>query len=503
VSVVRLARRHSTALWIAAGVVLAILLRIPWLDAPLNRDEGGDALIAQAWGHGPFAYGHLFLDRPPLLLALYRLGGDTTGIRIIGAVAAALLVVTTTLLATRVAGRRAAPYAAAITALLASSFALRAVLTPAELLAAVPASAAILLLVMAFESERRKSFLLLVASGALAATALLIKQSFADALAAGAVAIVVAKLTGASWRETGRRAAGFASGIALTGAALTAWALATHTTASQIWFALFGFRLDATHALAGSKFGGRFTRLDVPILHSGLAIAIPVALIGIALLKVRPAIKSALFAWLLVAGVGILLGGSYWPHYMIAVVSVTAVGCAALLARHTPIGLAAVAALAAAAIVVAEPTALHDGGDRYDRAAVTVADYLHARAMPGESAYVLYTNANVLYYSGLKPAFPYNWSLMMESIPGAVSKLRHDLASPQKRPTWLVEWQTPHAFGLDRNGLTKRLVARNYRPVAKVCGHRLLLARGAPERPLAHFPLGAGACANGPSASAA
>jgi 4-amino-4-deoxy-L-arabinose transferase-like glycosyltransferase len=150
-------RRHQVALWIVAGIALAVALRVPWLDAPLNRDEGGDALIAQNWSHGgPFAYGHVFLDRPPLLLALYRLAGDAGGIRILGAIAAALLVVTTTLLAVRLAGRRAAPYAAIICALLVSSFALRAVLTPAELLAAVPASAAVLLVVIAFEDHRSR-----------------------------------------------------------------------------------------------------------------------------------------------------------------------------------------------------------------------------------------------------------------------------------------------------------------------------------------------------------
>src|SRR3954453_15336847 len=106
----RFARSHSTMLWVVAAIALTIVLRAPWLDAPLNRDEGGDALVAQTWSHGgPFAYGNVFLDRPPLLPALYRLAGDATGIRILGAVAAALLVLTTALIAARVAGGRVAP----------------------------------------------------------------------------------------------------------------------------------------------------------------------------------------------------------------------------------------------------------------------------------------------------------------------------------------------------------------------------------------------------------
>src|SRR3954466_5049906 len=123
----RVTAARRIAIWIGLGIVLTLLLRAPWFDAALGRDEGGVALIARAWhGSGPFAYGSYFLDRPPLLPALYKLAGhDQSGIRVLGAVAAALLVITSTLLAVRIAGRAAAPWAAGIAAVLASSYALR------------------------------------------------------------------------------------------------------------------------------------------------------------------------------------------------------------------------------------------------------------------------------------------------------------------------------------------------------------------------------------------
>jgi hypothetical protein len=43
--------------------------------------------------------------------------------------------------------------------------------------------------------------------------------------------------------------------------------------------------------------------------------------------------------------------------------------------------------------------------------------------------------------------------------------------------------QPPRAFKLDRNGVTARLLKRHYRRVARVCGHPVLLARGARARP--------------------
>ena len=56
------------------------------------------------------------------------------------------------------------------------------------------------------------------------------------------------------------------------------------------------------------------------------------------------------------------------------------------------------------------------------------------------------------------------------------------LASPL-RPTWIVEAQTPTAFGLDRSGQTARLLARYYRRAARPCGRPVLLARTAGPRP--------------------
>ena len=106
------------ALWAAAGVAVTLALRLPFLDAAVGRDEGGDLMIAEAWHHhaGPFLYGPYFLDRPPLLVELYHLADTVEGVRILGAVAASAAVVIATTLAVRVGGRRAAPFAAVIAA---------------------------------------------------------------------------------------------------------------------------------------------------------------------------------------------------------------------------------------------------------------------------------------------------------------------------------------------------------------------------------------------------
>ena len=118
----------------------------------------------------------------------------------------------------------------------------------------------------------------------------------------------------------------------------------------------------------------------------------------------------------------------------------------------------------------------------YQRGAVVLGDYLHDRAVAGDSAYVLYAKVNVLFYSNLPSPFPYHWSLMMMSVPHVEQQLRALLASP-RRPTWIVEAQQPSAFGLDRSGETARLLRLHYRRVARPCGLPVLLARTAGPRP--------------------
>ncbi|MEA2413141.1 MAG: hypothetical protein QOC77_3702 [Thermoleophilaceae bacterium] len=478
---------------------MTLILRAPWFDAPLGRDEGGVALVARNWhGSGPFAYGSWFLDRPPLLPALYKLVGDgMVGIRVLGALAAASLVVLSTLLAVRVGGRRAAPWAALISGGIASSYAIRAVFTPAELLAAVPSCASVLMLVIGLEKRRLWWF---AGAGALAASALLVKQSFGDALVAGIAVLVASKLLGLAWRDSLRRAGAYGGGVAAVAAALFVWAWLTHVSAHAVWYALFGFRLDAVAALAGAGAEGRLSKLGSPFLDSGLALAMVFAVIGIARLRGRPLVRIALASWILAAIVGIVLGGSYWPHYLIALAPGAAAGAAFVFSRYRWLGALAVCAMVLPGTRDVARVTRTDSADALQTSAVTVGHYLRARALPDQTAYVLYAKVNVLYYAGLRAPFPYNWSLMMRAVPGAQDRLRSLLAS-SARPTWVVQADRPRAFGLDKSGVTKRLLHAHYRRVATVCGFPVLLERGAATAP-APQSTACGARPPGPAAPA-
>src|SRR4051794_24246529 len=183
--------RQRTGWALAGCLLLAALLRAPYVSAPLGLDEGGIAYIAQRWPAGDgWLYGSYWLDRPPLLVGLFKvavLGGDR-GVRVLGALAAMALVVGVAQLGRSLAGQRAGLIAGLLAALLSGSVAISAVYTPGELLAAVPSTLSVLCLVLAH--RRRQAGLLLVA-GALAAGAALTKQSFLDAGVAGVAFVAV------------------------------------------------------------------------------------------------------------------------------------------------------------------------------------------------------------------------------------------------------------------------------------------------------------------------
>jgi hypothetical protein len=141
-------------------------------------------------------------------------------------------------------------------------------------------------------------------------------------------------------------------------------------------------------------------------------------------------------------------------------------------------------ALCALAVLALTPTVrsvVHRAADPYAQAR-TIGSYVQLRAEPGQSAYVLYARANVLYYTGLPSPFPYHWALMMGVIPGATHELRELLAS-SRRPTWIVNQDGPNGYGFDPQGTTRALLARHYLVAGTVCGRGILLARGSAAKP--------------------
>jgi MFS family permease len=476
--------------WVLGGcVLLALALRAPYRSVPLGLDEGGLSYLAQHWfsTHGSL-YGAYWVDRPPLLLGLFKLAvlGGERGVRVLGAVAAVALVIAIAMLARAVGGPRAGWIAALLAAVLSGSASLAAVYTPGELLAAVPSTLAVLCLVLAHRSRRTR---FVAAAGALSIIAVLIKQSFLDAGFAGIVFVAASAVADRDVRL--RWPLAYLAGGAIPLAGLLVWLAAVHLSVGGFVYTLFGFRLDVLHTLTGSQtpVHVRLEGLRKPAWESGLLLVLAAALVGLWHLRGDRVLAATLVAWLAAATVGVLGGGSYFVHYLIGLVPVACVAAAAVLAStRAPIRVAALVVFAAVALMGARHEAQRHAHRTPHTRELAVGRYIRDHARPGDTQYVMYARANVVYYAGLPQPYPNLWSLLVRAKPGAHAQLLRLLGS-SRRPTWLVRWQKPDRWGLDQSGETRRLLARGYRPAARVCGRLILLRndRPAPQR-VAHSP---------------
>jgi hypothetical protein len=153
-------------------------------------------------------------------------------------------------------------------------------------------------------------------------------------------------------------------------------------------------------------------------------------------------------------------------------------GAAVARLRGRTVVAAAIAALAIAASIGSQPRV---STVQQRLGVLGAARYVRTHARAGDTQYVLYARANVGYYTGLPSPYPYAWSLLVRAHPSAIPRLRRLLASP-RRPTWIVGWQRPSAWGLDPGGSTAALLRSHYRLVAHVHGHPIYHRTSSPRR---------------------
>lgn len=500
-------------------VLATVVLRLPFLFAPLTIDEGGYAYVAARWldptGVGSM-YGDQWVDRPPLLLAMYAVAdllGGAVALRVMGIVAACIVVVTSARAAAVVAGQTALRWTGVVSVVLTSSVVLQGQTVNAELPAIALTSTAAWLTVRAVTSTaQRHALVLAVGAGVSAASAVLVKQSFVDGFAFGVGLLACLVVLGGESlrRRAGVVLAGALAGTTIAAAFLALWAITMGPGLTELFDALYGFRIDARTVLDSTP----SSRVDE---RAALLLAIGVltgfvtllAFVGVGLVRVvfgrsvdeprsdrQVVLRSvaagtfAMGAWGLVA---VMLGGNWWTHYLLQLIPALALGAGIMVSvgqrrtrsRLTPhIRLWARVVLVTTAVTWTAVASASTIGGSQTRAQL-VGDWLATASQEHDTAYVAWGHANVLERSGMRSPYPMVWSLPVRVRDPQLTQLRIVLGGPDA-PTWFVKWSSINSWKIDDDRRLRDLLDTRYVEVATVCDVPILRRRDA--APLDQLP---------------
>lgn len=475
----------------AVCLVIGLGLRLPFVAGPLGSDEAGLVLVVRHWDPGPGRlYGDYWVDRPPLLLACFWLADQIpgpAGVRIVGCLASAVLVVAASTSGYLLGGRAGAWWAGTVGATAGSSWIVAGHLANGMIQAAalVMASCAFTLAASRRGSGAGRLHGCCFAAGVFAMSAVLVKQNFVDGLVFGAVVLLASVASGEL--EASRAVRAFGAGLAGASSAaalLVLWVGATGVDLGELWFAMYGFRAEASAVMTDGHPLGAASRLDTTaaaFVLSGLAL-ITVLFIGAESRHVKDEDSRryllGIAALLVVAMAGVVLGGSWWRHYLLQLVPASVLVAALLAPRASRWG----AALKVSVLVIAAGSvagaAIGASVDRSGGDEVQVGHYLDSVAQEGDTGLVTWGHAEILYYGELVSPYPHLWSLPTRTLDPDLTELVAVLRGPHA-PTWLLEWNSFNSWDIDDERRLRAAVADRYQLVGTPCRGRLYLLRGA------------------------
>ena len=489
-AVVRLERRVAgwvDARWtVAVAAAVAFLLRLPGLTRPVRADEAGFVLVARGWdASAESLYGAYFVDRPPLLIAVFKAAdavGGPLAIRVLGAVACAVLVLGAAWVARLVAGETAARWTAVAMAALSTNVLIDAVAVKGELLALPVLVGSVGLSLLAV---RDRSWPAALAAGLLAGLALGFKQNLVGAAVFAAVLLLASRQAGRlSAGELLRLGGAAAAGAAVPVLATVGWALAAGVRLSTLWYAVYGFRFDASQVLSDATDTAptlRAALLVLAALGAGLLLVLAVFVAQLRRAWADDGPLTAAVAALLVADVvGLALGGSFWRDYLFPLLPGAAL-CVALFAGRRAMRAAVTLAAASTVLAMAGWAAYNAVGlQEYDEHDTGVA--LREAAAPDDTLVVYGGRADVQLESGLASPYAYLWSLPMRTLDRDLGEL-DTLLRGDAPPTWVVEWVGFRQWDAADGARLAALVEERYERHGTACGDRAVYLLRGLDRP--------------------
>ncbi len=472
-------RVQASVLAVLAGsITLLVLARLLFWSEPAGKDEAGFLMVGDAWHDGSSVYGDYWVDRPPLLIWIMQLAGGLPTLRVIGLIASVVTVLGVARAAYVARGPDAARWAGAAAALFGAAHWLGTPRVNGEMLAGAFVAWSFALTLQAVLRPGPRSSLLGFTAGALAACAMLVKQTIADGVVLAVVLVLVLVWQRSDDRRTATRILGWgAAGAALAvGAGLTG-AAARGTSPPELFDALVVFRFHAGEVVRTSASEATTQRLWLLLaiwLVSGLAVIAGLAAWQAA--RTRDPVLLAAVGVIGVDSVLALLGGSYWVHYLLQLVPATALAAGLLADRVRPrLRTGVAAAIVAATLVNVGWAAVTRPSD--DVEAETVGRWLRDSGRTGDTVVVAYGQPNLVRNAEMTSPYPYLWSLPVRTLDPKLHDLATVLEGPD-RPTWFVDWSGLQSWGVDPSRLLVVLDER-YREVTDLCGRTIWLRQDA------------------------
>jgi hypothetical protein len=485
------ARDRTTKRFLLLLCLGVLLVRVSYVPRPLRNDEGGYLLVARQWHTGgEFLYGDYFVDRPPLLLLIFKVASLTDwdqAIRVLAIPFVLVFVVAGWRAGALLGGRTGGRWSAVVAAGSMCSPGLAAEQADGELFGAALVMASLALALTAWHSDSPTvRFRAACAAGATAAAAPLIKQNLLEGL------VLLACFTLFAYRrrdEPGRHRAapvalGALVGVLLVAALLGVWLVSVSTGTAGAWHDLVGFRGAALDAIWSSSPEASLRR-GVLLLVLGLVSGLlPVVTSWFLAVRHNPpldtATRNSITALLVFGLVAIAAGGSYWPPYLLqlAPAAVLAAGAVAPLTTRPGAWMRASARLVASVAVVGTlATAVLHASAPSVWYSQRIGEWLAASKAPGDNAFVAYGLPSVLEAADMPSPYPHLWSVPMRTFDPGQARLRATLAGPGA-PEWIVQVTGLDAWGIDDRSRLRDLIHDRYRVVGTICGHRVWLRQG-------------------------
>jgi hypothetical protein len=482
---------------VLASCALSLTLRLRFFWSPMTADEGGFLAIARAWHHGRSLYTEVWVERPQVLLIIFRIthvvsGDSVLSVRFMAWLFSCLAVVSVANLVKDMHGARSGALAAVIVAVAISAPVLEGFTASGELLSGAIGSAALAVAVRAISSSR--TVWPMAGAGSLAVLAIGTKQSAYDAGLAIGLWLGAALLL--RWTERPRAwhlILAFAGGAMATLGAIVAQA--TSFGIRKWWFAVAEYRLNTRSALHKPDWhrlrvsAGRVLPVIGPL--AAVVMVGSILLMSQAVRGRRIALRPALLLplWCLCAGPAFMTGGQFFEHYWVLPAFPLAAGAAVLLGdRLRPRALAMCASalvlmpalLSTVQIISLDRAEIPIRVGGYHRAVreERVGAWFRDTAQPNDTLYVMCASASAYAAAHTDPPFPYLWMDSIRAVPGAAAGLEA-LVAGVDRPTYIAIFQDPSTCA--PRGPIAKLVAANYRQLITVDRIPILVAKERPK----------------------